>query len=287
MKNLIFIIMGAILLNVLFTSCKKNEVAKLPIIIDHNCISLEKIPVEWINKAKSNLHIAYGYSSYGSQLLTGMSGLGVFKGDPYLWKDIPTDGSLEIRDSILGGDLGTKGDLTWQGTTKSYLDDFRNKAYNVIIWSWGDGVSTNTEQGITAYLDAMNQLEKNYPGVQFVYMTGHLDGTGVNGTLNKNNEQIRKYCRDNNKILYDFADIESYDPNGNYYLDKGTDDACNYDSNGDGINDSNWAIKWQNTHAVNIDWFNCVSAHSQPLNANMKAYATWWLWARLAGWSGK
>jgi len=27
-------------------------------------------------------------------------------------------------------------------------------------------------------------------------------------------------------------------------------------------------------------------AHSQPLNANLKAFAAWWLFARLAGWPG-
>jgi hypothetical protein len=35
---------------------------------------------------------------------------------------------------------------------------------------------------------------------------------------------------------------------------------------------------------VGVDWYDCSSAHSEPLNANMKAYAAWWLWARLAGW---
>ena len=33
-----------------------------------------------------------------------------------------------------------------------------------------------------------------------------------------------------------------------------------------------------------MDWYNCSSAHSKPLNANRKAYAAWWLWATLAGW---
>jgi len=36
-----------------------------------------------------------------------------------------------------------------------------------------------------------------------------------------------------------------------------------------------------------VDWYRCGSAHSQPLNANRKAYAAWWLWARLAGWNGE
>ncbi|RPJ06253.1 MAG: hypothetical protein EHM28_10405 [Spirochaetaceae bacterium] len=33
------------------------------------------------------------------------------------------------------------------------------------------------------------------------------------------------------------------------------------------------------------DWYNCGATHSMSLNANMKAYAAWWLWARLAGWN--
>jgi uncharacterized protein YjdB len=132
----------------------------------------------------------------------------------------------------------------------------------------------------------MSSLESEFPKVKFVYMTGHLDGTGINGTLNIRNQQIRNFCRSNNKILYDFADIESYDPDGTYYLDKGANDNCDYDSNGDGIRDRNWATVWQNAHTINADWYNCSSAHSQPLNANRKAYAAWWLFARLSGWNG-
>jgi uncharacterized protein YjdB len=86
--------------------------------------------------------------------------------------------------------------------------------------------------------------------------------------------------------LYDFADIESYDPDNNYYLNKRANDNCDYDSNGDGSLDKNWAADWQNTHTSNVDWYNCSSAHSKPLNANRKAYAAWWLFARLAGWTG-
>jgi hypothetical protein len=33
-----------------------------------------------------------------------------------------------------------------------------------------------------------------------------------------------------------------------------------------------------------VDWYSCSSAHSEPLNANRKACAAWWLFARLAGW---
>jgi hypothetical protein len=267
-------------------ACNEKETIRPAIIVDHNCTNLGSIPVDWINSAKAILHIAYGHTSHGSQLITGMDGLAEWKGLPYLWNNGTLDNHLDIRDGIMAGDLGQMGDLNWEGSTRSFLNDWRNDDINVLIWSWGDGVSDNTEEGIKIYLDAMNQLEIDFPHVMFVYMTGHLDGTGETGNLHLRNQQIRKFCRDNNKILYDFADIESWDPDGNYYLDKAANDNCDYDGDGDKIRESNWAIHWQETHTENIDWFNCSPAYTQALNANLKAYAAWWLWARLAGWDG-
>ena len=132
----------------------------------------------------------------------------------------------------------------------------------------------------------MNQLESDFPNVKFVYMTGHLDGSGLTGNLHLRNEQIRNYCINNDKILFDFADIECYDPDGNYFGDKNPNDNCDYDSDGNGARDKNWATEWQNLHTEGEDWYQCSSAHSQALNANQKAYAAWWLWASLAGWDG-
>jgi hypothetical protein len=139
---------------------------------------------------------------------------------------------------------------------------------------------------IDYYLTPMNQLEIDYPNVTFVYMTDHLNATGQYGDMNLRNQQIRNYCIANNKTLYDFADIESYDPDGlvNYMLLMCNDD-CDYDSDGNGSLDKNWAIDWQNTHTVNVDWYNYSVAHSKPLSGNRKAYAAWWLWARLGGWN--
>ncbi len=275
-----------LLIGILFFACDKNDEKQVAKIIDHNAAVLDKIPTEWINTAKEKLHIAYGHTSHGSQLITGMTGLMEWKGDLYKWNNGAMTGALDIRDQIMGGDLGHNGDLEWESATRSLLDDPRNDDINVVIWSWCGGVSDNTEGGINIYLDAMNQLEIDYPDVQFVYMTGHLDGTGEEGNLHIRNEQIRKYCKDNNKILYDFADIESYDPDGNYFLDKYANDNCDYDSNGDGNRDKNWAIDWQNAHEEGVDWYQVSVAHSQPLNGNLKAYAAWYLWARLAGWDG-
>ena len=217
-----------------------------------------------------------------------MTGLFNWKGVAYAWNNGGLNGDLDIHDNgITGGsDLGAPDFTSWASSTRSYLQNPANSNVNVVMRAWCGQVSTATESNINAYLSLMNSLETEFPGVKFVYMTGHLDGTGVSGNLNIRNEQIRTYCRNNNKILYDFADIESYDPDNVYYLNKRADDNCDYDSNNDGSPDRNWATVWQNSRTINVDWYYCTSAHSQPLNANRKAYAAWWLWARLAGWNG-
>ena len=256
------------------------------ITINHQCTYLSQIPTQWIDSAKSKLRIAYGHTSHGSQLTDGMSGLVTWKGSQYSFNNGGTGGALDLHDQAMANDVGYYPD--WVNNTRTYLNTPANSDVNVIIWSWcGQASSKSGQTMIDEYLAPMSQLEREYPHIKFVYMTGHLDGGGSAGNLNINNQQIRDFCRDSNKILYDFADIESYDPDGavNYMALLGNDN-CDYDSNGDGIRDKNWATDWQNTHTENVDWYSCSAAHSQPLNGNRKAYAAWWLWARLAGWSG-
>lgn len=282
-------IITAILFSLLLvTGCSKpdnpGDDDPKDMIIDHRCINLGSIPQEWITAARQQLHIAYAHTSHGSQLTEGMTGLVGFGGAAYAWNNGGRDGALDLHDYAMAGDLGNPDRTTWADRTRTYLA--ANSDVNVIVWSWCGQVSSATEADINTYLTLMSALEADFPQVKFVYMTGHLDGTGLTGNLHLRNEQIRSYCTTNNKILYDFADIESYDPDGVYYGDKIPDDNCDYDSDGNGSRDRNWANEWQSAHTEGVDWYYCTAAHSRPLNGNMKAYAAWWLWARLAGWEG-
>ena len=89
------------------------------------------------------------------------------------------------------------------------------------MWAWCGQQSSNSTATVQQYLDTMNQFEQQYPAMRFIYMTGHTDGTGPGGTLFRNNDQVRQYVRNNNKVLFDFADIETYNSSGGgpYYND--------------------------------------------------------------------
>ncbi len=277
----------AIVLLCLLMPFLSTSVFSQAIIIDHNCAKLEPIPESAILQAKQELHIAYAHTSHGSQIITGMTALigqtnlNGYKGDIYQWNEGGSGGALDIDDYFISGDLGHNGNTSWANPTRNYLNNHSD--VNVVMYSWCGGCSDNTPEGIQAYLDQMNELEQEYPNVKFVYMTGHRDILN-DATLKANNQQIRDYCIANDKVLYDFADIESYNPDGVYY--EFSHDNCNYYSDAGTTYVGNWATEWQNTHAEGVDWYNCSPAHTKALNGNLKAYAAWWLWCRLAGWGG-
>lgn len=179
----------------------------------------------------------------------------------------------------MDGDVGYY--PNWVANTTNYLNDSANSNVNVIIWSWCGQMDDKFEAGTLSneYLLPMTALEEQYPHVTFVYMTGHTE-IGDDSDNKAACTAIRNYCATRNKVLYDFNDIEHYDPEGIYY-EFVTDDCSIYTQAG-GSAVGNWATEWQNAHTQDVDWYNSYAAHSQPLNGNQKAYAAWALWCTLA-----
>ncbi|MCF8365992.1 MAG: right-handed parallel beta-helix repeat-containing protein, partial [Bacteroidales bacterium] len=251
-----------------------------PIVANHENINLEAIPVSWIETAKAELKIWYGHTSHGSQITTGISNIESHFGEPYTFNESGSGGQLSYQE-LNGYDLGHNGDLYWEYLTRQKLNNPANDR-NVVIWSWCGGVSDNSVQGINTYLNAMSQLEQDYPEVMFVYMTGHLD-IWSDANLKARNQQIRDYCLANDKILFDFADIESYDPDGNFYQ-YATDNCNYYEGPGWGYL-GNWANEYCTDNPASEYCRSCSCAHSEPANCNMKGRVFWYLLARISGWN--
>lgn len=259
------------------------------LIIDHNCTDLSKVSAYWIDQAKL-LTIHYAHTSHGSQVNSGADRLesdypfysiarrtSTIEGLPPE-EDPP---ALRMYDGNPPETYVTPEDY-WSTTDGS--DRTRAVAetgsYDFSMWSWCGQVSSASETWIEEYLDTMAQFEHEYSGMRFILMTGHTDGTYVEGNLNQRNQQIRDYCVANDMVLFDFADIESWDPDGVWYLPLGCNDYGNYDDGGD------WPAEWCDDNPDSDLCVSCSCAHSQALICNLKGRAFWWMMARLAGWAG-
>ncbi len=272
-------------------------------LVDHSCTNLNQVPGAAITQAAADLHIAYNHTSHGSQLVSGLNALESFPdyGGTYQWSD---DGSAgldlddlgipcSVSDLSQGDSIDGNGVTPWVTCTRNFLDLPANAHINVVMWSWCS-IDWHDAQ---RYVDNMEILVAEYPDVQFVFMTGHAQGQGEDmapDRVHYNNQLIREHTQTHGRILFDFADIEAYDPAAAYFWDLFLQDNLDY-------NGGNWAVEWiganpgseldQLTTGNGVDGYDGLGscAHSAKpadatLNCVLKGRAAWWMFAELAGW---
>jgi hypothetical protein len=284
---------------------------------------LRSVPQQYINAARNNLHVAYQHTSHGTHVSYGVFGLQDYKdGDDILFgitNNSPQSNKLDFRDCVLANyaapgvdaaDL-SRDETAFIQATRNYLDDPGNAEINVIMWSWcnigGHNVSGNylpgmdsliSEYGVGGTKTGSNAGQRVNP-VTFIFMTGHANsGSNVGTGCPKDQaELIINHCNDNNQFCLDYYSIDTHDMDNNYWEDAGDDGNSSEYASSIGNGSQMFYMDWQNEHILGTDYFeNKVSpggtasygAHnSQHITANRKAYAMWWILARIAGWSGE
>lgn len=268
---------------------------------------LRAIPSQYIDAAKDDLHILYCGTSHSTQVLVGMRGLMDYKaGDDVLFAfsfdGSPGAGELDIDyGAALGTDLSHdstdgSGHTDYFTGTVTYLDN--NPDCNVVMWSWcsieGHDVEiylSNFDELVAMYEAGGSKGRTEENEVTFVWMTGYARG-GDGDTPEspyiespfQNRERIVNHCIANGYFCLDYWTQDCYDYG---------DDTYNPDESG---NTNMMHLAYQDSHALGEDWFQCRSysdgsvelpAHANNhITGNRRAYAAWWIWARIAGWNG-
>jgi len=196
------------------------------LIIDHSKVNEFNSIDEKVIPAAASLRLMFRHASVGTTINNGLDCIQGTRShpkecteyEPYLY---------DRRTWIFQqrGNSGWKGKVDdFVNATEQQLDEFDIFSFKFCYLDGLDEVAepcgkpyseSITEANWNYLKDAYETLEKKYPEKIFIWWTIPLTQVGQYCT-EQMNSRIRNYCKENGKILFDIADIESWDTTGNH-----------------------------------------------------------------------
>ncbi|AKT38138.1 uncharacterized protein CMC5_022800 [Chondromyces crocatus] len=244
-------------------------------IFDHRHTDVDRIPAKCIQALTSSSNvIQYGHRSHGAQILAGAKSLKESKPALNLavgYASAPAaGGALRMWDGMLK-DNAIKAEHYW--ATEAGVDNLRTllksrPEIRYSMWAWSYEISQQSEQQIQQYLNTLSALEREFPKVTFIYMTGPGDDTYNGRNRTERNQQIRAYCQANNKVLFDFEDLDVWhDGKRNTATAEGAEIPMQH---------PRYSVKTPGN--TDYQW-----THATQESSEVKARAFWWMMAKLNG----
>ncbi|WP_156040771.1 hypothetical protein [Chondromyces apiculatus] len=244
-------------------------------VFDHRHTDIDRIPAKCIQALTSSPNVIhYGHRSHGAQILAGAKALKASKPALNLavgYASVPHDtNALRMWDGMLK-DNAVKAENYW--ATDAAVADLRTllKGHPEIrtsMWAWSYEIAQQSQEQIQRYLTTLSALEKEFPKVTFVYMTGPGDDTYNGKNRAERNQQIRDYCQANHKVLYDFEDLDVWG------------DGKRHTATADGAVIPMQHPKFSVKTPGNTDY---QWTHATQESSETKARAFWWMMAKLNG----
>lgn len=210
------------------------------ILADHSTLGIDQIPQTDLDAARA-LSMSLDHASVGSNIQNGMD-------------DLETMDST--RYDYLNWDWHARGNPGWQAKVDQFANWVAGNAPDYDVFQMKFCFIDDQAQW-AYYRDAMLALESSYPSKIFIWWTMPITTSG-DANRDAFNAQVRSFCANNDKPLYDIAAIESHDPSG-APIRVGGYEAMHTGYTSDG-------------------------GHLNATGRLRAAQGMWWIMARVAGW---
>ena len=246
------------------------------IVINHNTVNAALIPQSYLNLAAQK-NVVFDHHSIGGNIMTGMDtlqsqnparysfvsqfapasswftthhGTGINIGEFQDGDNYYPDTKIAGFDTTIRGGIGNVVNIALMKFC--FLDISDDAANGLSTWN--------------SYRTMMTNLIATYPNTRFIWMTGALEQALSPAYINREkslfNNALRQYVQSNGGVLYDLADIESHDPNGNLIVDG------------------------QGYEALYSGYAQTQDHHLNSTGQQRTASALWWAFAQVSGWDG-